>query len=604
MKRPNVILVLTDDQGYGDLGCHGNGIVQTPNIDDFYAQSSRFTNYHVGPTCAPTRAGLFTGHYANSTGVWHTIGGRSLLRDDEWTIADAMKSAGWKTAIFGKWHLGDEYPYLPHYRGFGETLIHKGGGISQAPDYWGNDYFDDTYYHNGKPVKFSGYCTDVWFDKAVEFIEENRDNPFLCCITPNAPHSPYNVPEKYSDMYAGKVPPARAAFYGMITNIDENFGKLRKKLQSLNIEDNTILVFMTDNGTSCGCSLDDEGFVSEGYNAGMRGVKGWPYEGGHRTPFFIRWPRGGINKAADINNVTGNIDFMPTILDLCGIDAGSRTFHGKSLVPLLEGGSWQERTIVTDSQRLVNPVKWRLSSVMEDNYRLVNGSELYDLSSDPEQRHDISAQHQDIVIRLRDEYEKWWRLVSGKFEQEIPIPVGSKPDEQTVLCCHDWRFEPASAEVLADNLHNQRFDDCDTAWNQGHIRQGKRVNGYWEINVQTAGEYLVKLCRWPEESGHSIKQGLEGDDIQWRSDLISPADYWMYRGGRALDIIEAKLFVNGKEYAAEVKKDKISVDFRLRLVQGPARLKTLFTLSDNTKLGAYYVYVTRVPELTPDNTGK
>ncbi|AQQ70372.1 Arylsulfatase [Limihaloglobus sulfuriphilus] len=596
MNRPNVILVLTDDQGYGDLGCHGNRIVQTPNIDSFYDESSRFTNYHVGPTCAPTRAGLFTGHYANSTGVWHTIGGRSLLRGDEWTIADAMKSAGWKTAIFGKWHLGDEYPYLPHYRGFEKSLIHKGGGISQAPDYWGNDYFDDTYYDNGKPVKFSGYCTDVWFDKAIEFIEENRDNPFLCCITPNAPHSPYNVPKKYSDMYAGKVPAARAAFYGMITNIDENFGKLRRKLQTLGIEDDTVLIFMTDNGTSCGCSIDDEGFVTDGYNAGMRGVKGWPYEGGHRTPFFIRWARGGINKAADINNVTGNIDFMPTILDLCGIDDGGRTFHGKSLVPLLEGGARQDRVIVTDSQRLVNPVKWRLSSVMTDNYRLINGSELYDISCDPEQRCDISAQHQDIVNRLRDEYEKWWRLVSGKFEQEIPIPVGAELGEQTVLCCHDWRFEPASGEEVAANLHNWRFDDCDTAWSQGHIRQAKITNGYWEVYVQKTGIYKIKLCRWPQESGHSLKEGFEGDDVQWRSDIIASEDYWLYRDGRAIDIVEAKLIINGKEYVKDVTEDKMSADFQLRLSKGPANLKTIFTLSDNTKLGAYYAYLTRITE--------
>jgi len=180
IKQPNVILVMTDDQGYGDLGCHGNPVIQTPNLDRLYTQSIRLTDFHVGPTCSPTRAALMTGHYCNRTGVWHTIMGRSLLRKDEVTVADVFSASGYRTGIFGKWHLGDNYPFRPQDRGFGEVLIHGGGGVGQGPDYWGNDYFDDTYFHNGRPKKFEGYCTDIWFDGAMKFIGANKERPFFC----------------------------------------------------------------------------------------------------------------------------------------------------------------------------------------------------------------------------------------------------------------------------------------------------------------------------------------------------------------------------------------------------------------------------------------
>ncbi len=187
IKQPNVIFILTDDQGYGDLGCTGNPILKTPHIDQFYNESIRLTNFHVGPTCAPTRAGLMTGHYANSTGVWHTIGGRSLLRKEEWTLATALKENGYVTGIFGKWHLGDEYPYRPHDRGFDKSIVHGGGGISQTPDWWGNDYFDDVYSSNGESQEFSGYCTDVFFREAMTFIEENKEQPFFVIFQPTLP---------------------------------------------------------------------------------------------------------------------------------------------------------------------------------------------------------------------------------------------------------------------------------------------------------------------------------------------------------------------------------------------------------------------------------
>lgn len=585
MNRPNIVFVLTDDQGYGDLGCHGNPWIRTSNIDGLYRDSLRFTNFHVGPTCAPTRAGLMTGHYANSTGVWHTIGGRSLLRRDEWTLPSALGESGYRTGIFGKWHLGDEYPYRPQDRGFQTSIVHGGGGISQTPDYWGNDYFDDTYMVNGEPQTFTGYCTDVFFGEAIAFIEQNKDEPFLCYIAANAPHVPYNVERRYSDLYMGAVPEARARFYGMITNIDENLGKLDDKLQALGIRDNTILIFMTDNGTGGGCTVDASGYLKEGYNAGLRGVKNSPYDGGHRVPFFMRWPAGGAVGGRDVKELTANIDFMPTLLDLCGVRVpDGRTFHGTSLKPLIAGngevaaGDWPERILVTDSQRLMNPVKWRQSAVMTERWRLINGKELYDMDDDREQRNDMANAYPDIVTALRAEYERWWEIVSGQFAEEIPIVIGDGPSEVT-LTCHDWRNE-----------------DCISPWNQAFIRQGMKASGYWEIEVAGAGRYEVELRRWPKEAGHTLTFGMEGDDIRWRKDVIAEQNWNLYTGGKALPVKQARIKVGEMELEQTVNDDASCASFQVSLPVGPTHLQAWFSDGADYEVGAYYVYIRQVNE--------
>ena len=317
--KPNIIFILTDDQGYGDLGCEGNPWIKTPSMDTLFAESVRFTNFHTGTTCAPSRAGLMTGKYCNKVGVWHTIKGREILSSEENTLAGWLKEAGYRTGIFGKWHLGDNYPYRPQDRGFDEVLIHGGGGVGQEPDYWNNDYFDDTYFHNGKAEKYNGYCTDIWFSEALKFIENNKNGPFFCYLSTNAPHHPYYVEAKYSDPYKNNPDIPHPDFYGMISNLDENLGRLREALDSLGLSTNTILVFMSDNGTSGGVEFGKDGEIMAGYNAGMRGKKGSPYDGGHRVPFFLYWPDGGIPGGKDVSTITSYIDFVPTILDLCGI---------------------------------------------------------------------------------------------------------------------------------------------------------------------------------------------------------------------------------------------------------------------------------------------
>lgn len=572
MRQPNVVLVVTDDQGYGDFGFTGNQIVQTPHIDALRTQSTLLNDFHVGPTCAPTRAGLLTGHFHNSTGVWHTIGGRSLLRKDEYSLADALRGAGYATGIFGKWHLGDTCPYRPHDRGFDEAVVHGGGGIGQTPDYWNNDYFDDTYYNRGVPQAFEGYCTDVFFRLGMDFIQRMSASgrPFFCYIPTNAPHSPWQVDEKYARLYDEYGIGERARFYGMITNIDENVGKLLAHLDALGIAQDTILIFMTDNGTAGGCSLDKQQYVVEGYNAGMRGIKGSAYEGGHRVPVLLRWPQGSIG-FGQIDKLTANVDVMPTLLDLCGVPYDVSRFDGLSLRPLLEGktgGVWDERILVTDSQRVTQPIKWKSSSAMQGKLRLINGQELYDVASDPEQRHDISAEHPDAVARLREGYERWWEKVSTKFDQEIPQELG--PHGETAL-----------------NAHDLRGDVDEVAWHQGQIRAGRKVRSYWETVVLKDGIYRFELRRWPKEADKPIREGYEGEPD-------GAMNWWT--GGRAMPFTGAHLHVGALALEAEVGAADKAVVFEVPLKAGPWHVHAWFSDVQGDQYNAFYTYVTYIKE--------
>jgi len=572
--KPNVVFILTDDQGYGDLGCTGNKIIETPNIDKLYDESVRFSNFHVGPTCAPTRAGLMTGHYHNSTGVWHTIGGRSLLRKDEVTLAAVLRNNGYKTGIFGKWHLGDNYPYRPHDRGFDEAVVHGGGGIGQTPDFWGNDYFNDTYFKNGVSVKYEGYCTDVFFNLGMDFIEKNLENPFFCFISANAPHRPLRVEDKYADKYRKLVPEQMARFYGMIENIDENLGNLRKRLVELGISDNTIFIFMTDNGTADGCKLDQNEYLIEGYNAGMRGKKGSPYEGGHKVPFFLHYPAAAINKGTNIEELTANIDFMPTIIDICDLkNTDNLKFDGVSLVPAIGAKAkyLNKRTIVTDSQRIPKPKKWKDSCVMNGRWRLIRGKELYDISIDPEQRTNIAKQFPEVVLELRKEYEGWWKKVSARFNEDIPIILGTQHEKVTDITSHDWRGD---------------VQDC--AWHQNDIRWGKICNSYVEVEFFAEGEYLFELRRWPIEIGNRLTEGLPGILVRDHESEMS--------GGRAIPLKKAKIRVGNFEEVKQISETDEKVAFRAYMTKGKKHLQTFFEDADGNTIGAYYVYVVKLPD--------
>jgi len=535
-RRPNVILVMTDDQGYGNLRCHGNEVLSTPNLDRLHAESIRLTNFHVDPTCSPTRSALMTGRYSSRTGVWHTIMGRSLLRRDEVTMADVFAKSGYRTGAFGKWHLGDNYPFRAQDRGFQETVMHGGGGVTQTPDFWGNDYFDDTYWKNGTPTPFKGYCTDVFFDEAMKFIERNKDRPFFCYLPTNAAHGPFLVAEKYSQPYLDKgVPRNRARFFGMITNIDENMGRLRKKLDDLSLAENTILIFMTDNGTAAG-----------GFNAGMRGKKGSEYEGGHRVPFFVHWPA-KLRAGVDVDALTAHIDVLPTLVDLCGLKkpAGVR-FDGTSLADLLTGkADWRERTLVVHSQRIEHPTKWRKSAVMTDRWRLVNGKELYDMRADPGQKTDVAEGHPGAVTVLRQAYEEWWRSISQRFDEYCEIVIGADQENPARITAHDW--------------HGSRVP-----WNQGAIRNAPLANGFWAIDVARKGRYEFTLRQRPAEADFPIQAKT------------------------------ARLKIGNVDTDKPIPTGAAAVTFNVELPAGKTRLQTWFNETPDRSRGAFFVYVRRL----------
>ena len=539
---------MTDDQGYGDLACHGNPVIKTPNLDELYGQSVRLTNFHVGPTCSPTRAALMTGHYCNRTGVWHTIMGRSLLRQDEVTMGDVFSAGGYRTGIFGKWHLGDNYPFRPQDRGFDEVLVHGGGGVGQGPDYWGNDYFDDTYFHNGTPRRFSGYCTDIWFDGAMKFIDAHKNRPFFCYIPTNAPHGPYNISDEYIKPYLDEgLPESQARFYGMITNIDDNMGRLMRRLKELDLEENTILIFMTDNGTS-----------GNGFNAGMRGKKGSEYEGGHRVPVFIRWPDGNLRGGRGIERLTAHVDLLPTFIDLCGLKKPQDLeFDGDSIVRLLmdNDSRWPDRILITDSQRIEHPEKWRKSAVMTDRWRLINGKELYDMKADPDQKMDIADAHPQVVEKLRKAYEDWWADVSVRFDEYCEIIIGSDKQNPTRLMSHDW--------------HTPKVP-----WNQGHVRNGMQANGFWAVEIGRSGMYQFELRRWPIEVDAPINEAIPD--------------------GKAIAVTKARLKVANVDETRPVPAEAKAATFRIKLEAGKTRLQTWFMDDEGTSRGAYYVYAKRL----------
>ena len=564
--KPNVVIVITDDQGYGDLSCHGNPILKTPQIDKLYSDSVRLVDYHVAPTCSPTRSAFLTGHWTNRTGVWHTIMGRSMLRENEVTMGQVFKDAGYATGMFGKWHLGDNYPFRPEDRGFTEVMRHGGGGVGQTPDYWDNAYFDGSYWHNSKPTAVKGFCTDVFFDYAKRFIKASKqaDKPFLAYIATNAPHGPMHSPEEFSEPYQDQNVNL-ANFYGMIANIDDNVGKMRAFLADEGLTDNTIFIFTTDNGTSSGGNV---------FNAGMRGKKGSEYDGGHRVPLFLHWPDGEMKGGRDVKEITAYVDVLPTLIDLCKIASPTGVkFDGVSIAPLLNekvDADWPDRILVTDSQRVKDPIKWRKSAVMTSQWRLNNGKELYDIKADPGQQNNIAKDHPEVVQRLTKFYDAWWEELLPTFSNATAIYLGHEGENPARLTSHDW------------------ITTGSTPWNQSHIRKavtGDRNTGFWNVKVVEDGEYEVRLRRWPEEAdlpiGASLAPGAE----------VPGAKAFRTTPGKSISPKTASVKVGDVEMSKPVPAGAKEVVFNLQLKAGKTRMSALFVGDDGEKHGAYYAYV-------------
>lgn len=567
--KPNVLLIMTDDQGYGDLSSHGNPILKTPHLDALREKSTRMTNYHVSPTCAPTRSALMTGRNPHTTGVWHTIMGRSIMRNEEVTMAEVFKANGYATGFFGKWHLGDNYPSRPQDQGFENVLMNGGGGIVQTPDWFGNDYFDDTYLRNGKPEKKTGFCTDVWFDEAMKFIGESKADgkPFFCYLPTNAAHAPFWAPERYEAMFRDNPDVPNVGFYGMIANIDDNMGRMIEFLDEQGLTDNTLLIFTTDNGSQIG---ESDG---KGFNAGMRGRKVSEYEGGHRVPFFIRWPGGKIEEDRDLGQLTAHIDVLPTLMDLCKVkrSGGGFPMHGKSFAPLLLGfdAAWPERAIVVDSQRMELMQKHKNFSVMSGPWRFVNRTELYDISEDPGQENNVIDKHPEVAARLGEEYENYWKLIEPMNSTYVRIVLGHDAENPARLTAHDW------------HTNNEPVP-----WHQRYIRAATESNGFWAVDVAKAGKYRIELRRWPR------------DEVDLPIHAALPDDPWvsenrLNRPGLAIKPVKARLTIGDIDETVAVKAADKAAVFEVNLEAGPAKLQTWFIDADGTERGAYFCYVER-----------
>ena len=429
--KPNIILVMPDDVGYGDYRCLGNPIIRTPSVDAFKKESLLFTQFHVSPTCAPTRAALMSGRHEFKNGVTHTIYERERMSLKTFTLAQMLKSVGYTTGIFGKWHLGDEEAYRPENRGFDEVYIHGGGGIGQTfpgscGDAPGNSNINPALWHNGKWEKTTGYCTDLFFAQAIRWMDAQRQagRPFFAYIAPNAAHGPHVVPKEYCQQYLGKpgVSEDTAKFFGMIENIDTNFGKLLRKLDQWGIADNTLVIYLgADNGGTAGVKI---------FNAGMRGRKNTPYQGGTRAPCFFRWPVGGIPANAECDALTAHIDIYPTLAEITGAklsDDVKRQVEGRSLLPLLRNpkADWPDRILVHHIGRWPRgkaaESKYAGCAIQNSRYTLVNNKELYDLKLDPGETKNVIAEHPDVAAKLRAAYDQWWNEVQPLLVNENVI---------------------------------------------------------------------------------------------------------------------------------------------------------------------------------------
>jgi arylsulfatase len=555
-NRPNVIVILSDDQGYGDFSRHGNPVLKTPNLDKLAEASVRLTDFHVAPMCTPTRGQLLTGLDACRNGATSVCAGRSFIRPDIPTMGELFTAAGYQTALFGKWHLGDSFPNLPGHRGFGESVCHLGWGITSMADTWQNDLFDGRFRHNGVLQSYPGYCTEVWFDLSLAWMKERqaKQEPFLLYLPTNAPHGPHWVPAKYKEQYQGKRGPP--AFFGMLANLDENIGRLDKFLADSGLAENTIVIFFHDNGGTAGVNL---------FNAGMRGRKTTYYDGGHRAACFIRWP--GQFEPRDHHELCQVQDLFPTLLDLCNIEPKQKPmFDGWSLAPALRGTG--EQTAPRDRMLVVQygqkPEKFD-SCVLWNKWRLVKGTELYDLRTDPGQMKDVAAEQPEVLAKMRGHYERWWADIEPLIGQPVPIVIGADEENPVTLTSADWW------NVYCDNMND--------------LRTGKAANSKWTLQPAKDGEYEIALRRWPREADAPIAAGVPAFQAV---DGTLPA-------GKALPIASIRLTVGDLLDQTKIAADAKEIVFTVKLKAGDILPMQSFCLdaSGQELCGAYFAYVRR-----------
>jgi len=484
-QNPNVILILTDDQGWGDLGIHGNDKISTPTIDQMAGNGAQFERFYVSPLCAPTRASLLTGKYYLRTGTSWVSKGLENMHSEETTIAEIFQSNGYKTGAFGKWHNGAHYPEHPNRQGFEEFIGFCAG-------HW-NNYFNTTLEHNGEPYPTKGYITDVLTDEAIRFIEKNREGKFFCYIPYNAPHGPFQVPDRYFDKYKSMgFNDKDATIYGMCENIDDNVHRLLSKVNELQLEENTIIIFMTDNGPN-----------GERYNGGMRGIKGSIHEGGVRVPCFINW-KGKITPSS-IETIAAHIDMLPTLLSLCNLEKPEKlALDGIDLSALLlgEDQTIPERLYFTKkSTEFIVPD----GAVRSDKYRLViddGDTMLFDMKADPGQLMDISSKEIEQTSNLAAAYGKWFHDVRSSYIPDTEIKIGYEKEDKIVLPAHEASF---SGDIHFKEGHGWAHD-----WLVNWKSASDSI--YWDVKVDQASDYSLEiLYSCPEVNVGSVITASSGD---------------------------------------------------------------------------------------------
>ncbi len=570
-KQPNVIIILTDDQGYGDIGALGNAIIETPNMNRLHNESVRFTNFHVDPTSAPTRSALMTGRYSHHVGVWHTIKGGNHLRRGETTMAEVFKHNGYQTALFGKWHLGANYPYRPIDRGFDEWLGLGDGGAGTTDDYFWNDRVNDHFLHNGEWEKREGTTPEVLFAATMEYIQKNKDNgdPMFIYLPTYTAHGPLMSPDKELYKRHADLPKSSAEFLATIEDLDSKIGELDRFLHDEGLAENTIIIFMTDNGGTYGCDV---------FNGGMTGRKGSVLEGGHRVPCFLRAPKEIVGEPRNVESLTAHIDILPTLVDMLSLDMPRDVeFDGTSLTPLLSGGQWSERTLFVESQRQMEPTP-NVSAIMTEQWRLINHTQLYDIRIDPAQKRDVAAQHPEVVESLLFDFEQYWAKVSPR-DREQPTPiVGTQFDTEILLGTSEY------------------FDSA--GYNHNHTSTGVNLNGYWNIEVAERGVYDVEIRRWPREAAapfcaipdltskvvdaYNFKGGIEVGVYTQKADQL-----------KSMPIKSVSLKI-GDHFSRTKKVEPTDqhITFSVKLPKGVTSVESAFYDETGEKLtNAYYVYM-------------
>ncbi len=473
-SKLNIVFVLSDNQSYYEMGCHGHAELQTPHIDALAKQSLDFQNFYAPPFCSPSRAVLLTGQHAMRSGVHNTVGGRSILHKDKITLADVLKNAGYRTGIFGKWHLGFSYPYRPEDRGFEEVFVHGGGGIGQMEDHFGNTHYGPTFIHNGKPVATKAFSTDTLFDRAMAFIEANKDRRFFCYLPTPVTHSPHYGPRDLMAKIKARGVKGSVGLYAQVENLDANIGKLVKKIDELGLAKNTVLIYASDQGIS------DRGAPHGPSKQGLA------YDAKHHVPFMVRMPTGTPGFEPGVcTRLTGMIDFFPTILDLCGVKSSLKV-DGLSIKPLLVGehGAFpNDRTLIIQCPRGRDAVKWKNASVKTERWRLTEGEKLDVVHVDPRMHHDVAAHFPEVVKTLREKYETYWC---------------SMPDAAASLSRHLLGAEACPAVVL----NGMDWYTGSQPWHTGHFKNGG--NGAWAVEVARDGKYEIECRIFPREADKAM----------------------------------------------------------------------------------------------------